>query len=560
MVLTYTEIEQQKNTKIFIFFIITILFYFITAFVIATVIKIFFVFYLELSESSFKISPFLSLRHTLIIVLVALLAGSIHIIYSLKNAAVLIQKNLRTYSLDLDDSYHKKFKTILEEVNVATGNKYNIKPVILPSASLNAFAISGTNRSAILGITEGLLAKLNRQQLQAVIAHEVAHIVSGDSYQTTVGCALFGIYASLLNGIRSTLRESRNVVRSYRRGTGGVGAALILLFIVYITLKVMQFFYLLIRLFISRDRELRADAIAVRLTRDPISLAEALFLISKGWRGIGSIDKNLENLFIMNPLRNACDEKEGFWANLWSTHPPIKKRLKILTSMAHINLENIERAVKTKQAMRERLKEADKDRKQPLWLIRNDKNQWQGPFNIEQIMALKWVRPDTWIKPQGQDRICQIKDEVLLAAAFNAKLSKHNTSSLTCPICHKPLIIEDYEGTKIHRCLFCKGTLVKTNRIRRIIAREEKGFSEKIKRQAEIMRKEALIAFANKEKSKIKENSLINCPQCQSQMLRTFYSGAYPVEIDKCLNCDIVWFDKDELEILQYLIENKAAI
>jgi len=76
-----------------------------------------------------------------------------------------------------------------------------------------------------------------------------------------------------------------------------------MILLIFVILNVTQFFYNIIRLFVSRDRELRADAIAVQLSRDPLSLSEALYAISRGWRGLGYIEPTLESLFIMNPIK-----------------------------------------------------------------------------------------------------------------------------------------------------------------------------------------------------------------------------------------------------------------
>lgn len=557
MALTYTEIEEEKSFKIFVFFLVAILFYFLTAFIVSTVVKLFLSSYL--AESGTKILPYLTLKQILYIAVFAFVAGIIHSIFSIYNAASFIQKNLNAQYIDPTDSYHKRFNTIVDEVNVACGSKYDIKPVVLPTTALNAFAISTPGKKAMLGVTEGLLAKLNRQQLQAVVAHEMAHIASGDSYQTTVGCALFGIYAAILAGLGAALRSGRFVrVRGGKRGGGG-GSIIILILIIYMVLSIMQFFYLLIRLMVSRNRELRADAIAIRLTRDPISLSEALILISKGWRGFGNVDKNLETLFIVNPLRQAYDEKEGFWSNLRSTHPPTEKRIKILTDMAHVNPDDIAEAVEARQKVKASLKEIDDEKKENRWYLRNDQGKWEGPFNVGQMLQLKWLVPTTWIKPVQSNKVIRARDDVLLEPVFSSRLEGHNKTDYKCPGCHKSLVKEHYEGVEIYRCLFCKGILVGTDKIMRILAREDKGFSDKTKRIAEKLIKERLAMIGRKRK-RYSQESLIKCPKCNYTMARTFYSGAYPVEIDRCLNCNLLWFDKDELEVLQYLVENKKAV
>ena len=94
----------------------------------------------------------------------------------------------------------------------------------------------------------------------------------------------------------------------------------------------------LMSMFISRLREFRADATAVRLTRDPLSLAEALYLIDTNLHGTRISGKNLSAIFIVSPKKLWFEEEMGFFADLFSTHPPIKERLKILLDIAHSDI------------------------------------------------------------------------------------------------------------------------------------------------------------------------------------------------------------------------------
>src|SRR5665811_219893 len=98
----------------------------------------------------------------------------------------------------------------------------------------------------------------------------------------------------------------------------------------------LQLSYLL-NMFISRQREYRADAAAVRMTRNPIALAETLHLLSRSWRGAGFIGSSFAMLCIVNPEATLLDESEGFWADRLSTHPPLEKRIAILLNMARIS-------------------------------------------------------------------------------------------------------------------------------------------------------------------------------------------------------------------------------
>ena len=137
MALTYVEIEQQKNTRILLFFAVVLLFYFLTALVLANVIKLFIATYLNIKATK----PFLSGTATLKVFAFALVAASVHIHISLVNAINFIRKNLKAQIIDPNDRYHKRFQTIVDEVNVATGNKYKINAMVIPSVALNAFGL-----------------------------------------------------------------------------------------------------------------------------------------------------------------------------------------------------------------------------------------------------------------------------------------------------------------------------------------------------------------------------------------------------------------------------------
>ncbi len=561
MPLTYTEIEQNKNTQILIFFLVVVLFYFFTALVVGSLVKGFFHLYVMEGRAG---SPLLGLSGLIVSLVIALVAAAIHIGHSMSNAMAKVRINLGADDIDPEDNYHRLFATIVDEVNVATGGRYKITPVIIPSVALNAFSMADRKGNALVGATEGLLAKLNRQQLQAVVAHEVAHVATGDSFQTTIGCSLFGIFAATAHAALHGARAGGRV-RWTRRGKGA-GAIVVFLFLLFLVLSVTQFFYGLIRFSLSRDRELRADAVAVRLTRDPISLSEALYKISRGWRGFGQIDKNFSTLFILNPAKEARDEREGFMDNLFSTHPPIRKRMKILAEMAHTDVAHIVHDVISEARREELAREIppETEADQPKWMLRDDGQNWKGPFTISQAMVLGWLTPATWVKRFGGQAIDetlgqalgQARDEPLLAPVFDSKLGGANISKFTCPTCNQKLVDEDYEGVPIHRCMFCHGTLVDRRKMTRISLRTEKGFNKRLARLADLTQKNGEARRNDRAKP---EPSPFNCPNCDQEMRRGFYTYQYLVEVDKCMRCAMVWFDKDELEIIQYLIEHSDS-
>jgi Zn-finger nucleic acid-binding protein len=145
----------------------------------------------------------------------------------------------------------------------------------------------------------------------------------------------------------------------------------------------------------------------------------------------------------------------------------------------------------------------------------------------------------------------------LLAARQRA--TEGETAEFRCPHCWQPLRKIPYERTKIYECPSCEGALVENTKIPRIIVRREKKCTERIAAIARAVLSDNQRRLTTKRLKNIagKAVPLILCPGCKSPMMRTFYSLAYLVEIDRCTYCNLTWFDKDELEMLQCIIENK---
>src|SRR5450756_2040884 len=143
---------------------------------------------------------------------------------------------------------------------------------------MNAFAFSNLKGECCIGVTEGTLSRLSRQQLEGVVAHEVAHILSGSYVTVTVACLLFGIYSSWGESIDTFLGDDAEAEPS-GLAAGAIGAAIgavLLLLLMRGVLAVLQLASTVVNAAISRTREQEADLAAVRYTRDPVSLAEAL--------------------------------------------------------------------------------------------------------------------------------------------------------------------------------------------------------------------------------------------------------------------------------------------
>ena len=195
---------------------------------------------------------------------------------------------------------------------------------VIDDSAPNAFATGRDPQHAALAVTTGLLDKLDRLELEGVIAHEMAHIQNYDIRLSTVAAILVGVVALLSDWLMRSMRWGR---RRGSRDDGGAGGALVLIGLVLAILAPL--FAQVLRLAISRRREYLADASGAMLTRYPEGLASALEKISADPDPLEVANKATAHLYIINPLR-----EWGGWANgLFNTHPPLEERVRRLRAM-----------------------------------------------------------------------------------------------------------------------------------------------------------------------------------------------------------------------------------
>ncbi|MBU3911600.1 MAG: M48 family metalloprotease, partial [Candidatus Omnitrophica bacterium] len=192
---------------------------------------------------------------------------------------------------------------------------------VSPQNSPNAFATGRNPRHSAVCVTQGILSLLNREELKGVISHELAHIKNRDTLIMTVAATIAGAITMLANWARWA------AIFGGFRGRGGArrdGNALGYLFM----LIVAPIAAMLIQLAISRSREYAADKRGAYIAGASIGLASALLKLEKGVKSFPmNANPTTSHIFIVNPLSG-----HGITA-LFSTHPPIKKRVEILNSM-----------------------------------------------------------------------------------------------------------------------------------------------------------------------------------------------------------------------------------
>ncbi|MFQ6105105.1 MAG: M48 family metallopeptidase [Candidatus Glassbacteria bacterium] len=226
---------------------------------------------------------------------------------------------------EVEKKDHPVLFNVVEEMTIAAGVPMP-RIFIIEDTATNAFATGRKPEKAAVTVTRGLLDKLNRDQLQGVIAHELSHIRNYDVLFATVIAIEVGLIALICDFfLRYTFWGGG---RRRRGGRGGSYGAII--FLIALILAILApLFSKILQLAISRKREFLADASAAELTRYPEGLASALEVISKDEEKLEAANRATQHLYIVNPIKGLG--KSG--KNLFSTHPPVEERIKRLREM-----------------------------------------------------------------------------------------------------------------------------------------------------------------------------------------------------------------------------------
>ncbi|HEY3316268.1 MAG TPA: zinc metalloprotease HtpX [Bacillota bacterium] len=199
---------------------------------------------------------------------------------------------------------------------------------VIEDTAPNAFATGRDPRHAVIAVTTGLLQKMDRLELEGVIAHEMSHIRNRDILLMTIAVTMAGVVTLLSDWmVRYTWRSGRARRRDNRGGGNGAEAVILLAGLVMAILAPL--FASLMQLAISRQREYLADSSAALLTRYPKGLADALRKIAADPEPLEVANKATAHLYIYNPLKDS----EGHMDRLFDTHPPVTERIKRLEAM-----------------------------------------------------------------------------------------------------------------------------------------------------------------------------------------------------------------------------------
>ncbi len=566
--LNFYEIQRQQRIKSLFVFLMLILFYFVAIGFISLIFLL--SFGLFLGREGLLSQAFLS-KFFLFNTALSIIIASFHFLEARKFGADFILRRLDARPPDLSDRYHKQFVNTMEEIRLAS-RLPKVTSHVLPSFAINSLAVVGPDNTPNVIVTEGLLAEFTRDELQAVVSHELAHILRGDAFYMTLVCSL----ANFFERLKLALEPEPISPRIPSHAEGAAAATHVPVFLaVTLSSGVMH----LLSTLISRQREIMADATAVELCRHPKALARAIYKAHLKNSFVGDFNLTYSPLFIVPP-ESSRGESDGFFARLFNSHPPLMRRIKTLASMSRTVPARIIDEVLEIQKRREESRTLVLSREEimpgnesltalgdeparlegKIWSIRDPKGNWEGPYSLDELLYTRFFSPLIRVKnlqeeieaqarefPQVQDAIRNIRRKKF------SDPKKHNR----CPRCHILLKEAIYEGVPIMICPRCSGKLVDAAFKERIIARKEVKFSDNLTKKADEFKQRYLLNPIRTKKISPQSSKKIMCPHCGSRMLPRPYSYHYVIPVDKCFSCQKIWFDADELEILQILIEKR---
>jgi heat shock protein HtpX len=229
---------------------------------------------------------------------------------------------MATGSKPLERMENKRVYNLVENLCISKGMKIP-QIYIIEDDSLNAFASGINEHTYSVSLSRGIIEKLEDDELEGVIAHELSHIRNRDVRLMIISIIFVGIFAFIAEMAFRSLRFG-----AFSRSKKGGGAVILVAIVIS---AVCYLIAILLRFGISRSREYMADAGAAEMTRKPYALANALRKIDQDPLIEAVQRRDIAQLFIENPQP---DEKKFSFSNLFSTHPPIKKRIELLDQFA----------------------------------------------------------------------------------------------------------------------------------------------------------------------------------------------------------------------------------
>jgi heat shock protein HtpX len=242
---------------------------------------------------------------------------------------VLISSGAKEIPQQQPPDQYRQLLNVVTEMSLASGLPMP-KVYVINDTAPNAFATGRDPKHASVAVTSGLLEKMDREQLQGVIGHELSHVGNYDIRFSLLVGVLVGSIALLADWfLRFTFWGGGRRDSDNDRGGGG-GAAAILFILALVLAVVAPLLGRMVQLAVSRSRESLADVSAVELTRNPVGLARALRTIADDPEVLEVANRATQHLYIVNPIKSFEHRSKS----MWDTHPPIAERIAVLRGLA----------------------------------------------------------------------------------------------------------------------------------------------------------------------------------------------------------------------------------
>ena len=225
----------------------------------------------------------------------------------------------------IQESDNPKLFNLIQEVTIASGLPMPKVAIVIDSAP-NAFATGRNQEHALIAFTTGILDVMDRDQLQGVIAHEMAHVANRDTLVSAVAATTAGAIAILSDMLTRMMWFGGGRSRDRDNNANPLALVFSLLILILAPLAAM-----LLKSAISRKRESLADATAVAFTRNPAGLRSALEVLAQDSTVVRQKSNSIAHIWIESPLDAKAVSK------LFSTHPPIQERIAVLKAMESLN-------------------------------------------------------------------------------------------------------------------------------------------------------------------------------------------------------------------------------
>ncbi|HEY6418572.1 MAG TPA: M48 family metallopeptidase [Candidatus Binataceae bacterium] len=271
-----------------------------------------------------------------VLAVAAIILATIQALVSFYGGASLVLLSVHARELTPDTVRHQAVLDVIREMALAARMPVP-KAYVMDDPSLNAFSSGRDPAHSVICVTQGLVDQMDREELQGVIGHEMAHVRDYDIRTMMMIAVLVGGVAMLSDFVYRIMFFGgfRGGSRGGRGGSKGNGDAGALIAIAVLVLAVVApLFAQLIAMAVSRQREYLADAGSVEFTRNPVALLRALEQIAKVESPLRAGTAGTAHLFMVNPREGVREDGESFFDNLLSTHPPLSRRIERLRAMA----------------------------------------------------------------------------------------------------------------------------------------------------------------------------------------------------------------------------------